>query len=182
MDDHADLSLAVRQVTLAVQRYRLRAARAGFDMGATEMMALSQLFTEGPCTPTALAEFMSMTTASVTGLLDRLERAGHIVRRPHPTDRRMLLIELNPNARATIAAMFAYTGQATARAAYPLSGLELAAVNRFLHDLVDAYDRIDPLAGLQDAAPAGGAHRDRPSVAVSSSPYVGDQRTGRTAP
>ena len=158
MDECADLSLAVRQVTLAVQRYRLRAARACFDMGATEMMALSQLYTEGPCTPTALAEFLSLTTASVTALLDRLERAGHVTRQRHPTDRRRLLVELNPNARATVAAMFAYTGQAAAHAAQPLSKTELAAVKRFLHDLVDAYDRIDPLAGLQDDPTGGDEH------------------------
>jgi DNA-binding MarR family transcriptional regulator len=144
MDEYGDLSLAVRQVTLAVQRYRLRAARAGFDMGATEMMALSQLFTKGPCTPTELSAFLSMTTASVTALLDRLERAGHIERRPHPTDRRRVLVELNPDARATITAMFTFTGQATARATRSLSGSELAAVKRFLKDLVDAYDGIDP--------------------------------------
>lgn len=164
MDENADLSLAVRQVTLAAQRYRLRAARAGFEMGATEMMALSQLFTEGPCTPTALADFMSMTTASVTALLDRLERAGHIVRCPHPTDRRRLLVELNPKAHATITAMFTYTGEATARAAQTLNSAELAAVKRFLHDLVEAYDRTDPLAGLRDV-PATGEKRPDPHAA-----------------
>lgn len=165
MDDVADLSLAIRQVTLAVQRYRLRAARAGFDMGANEMMALSQLFTNGPATPTALAEFLSLTTASVTALLDRLERAGHVVRTPHPTDRRRLLVELNPEARATLSAMFTYTGQATARAASSLSGAELAAVKRFLHDLVEAYDQTDPLAGLREpSGPCAADPDERPAV------------------
>lgn len=168
MEDYAELSLSIRQVTLAVQRYRLRAARAGFDLGATEMMALSQLFTAGPCTPTALAEFLSMTTASVTGLLDRLERAEHLVRRRHPTDRRSVLVELNPHARDTIAAMFTYTGQATARAASPLSSSELAAVKQFLHDLVQAYDLTDPLTGLQDAPTTDVEHLDRNAAALSA--------------
>ncbi len=165
MDENADLALAVRQVTLAVQRYRLRAARAGFDMGTTEMMALSQLFTGGPCTPTALAEFLSLATASVTALLDRLERAGHIVRCPHPTDRRRLLVELNPNARATIATMFTHTGHATASAARSLSTAELAAVKRFLHDLVEAYDRVDPVAALRNDPTADDGRPDRRAAA-----------------
>ena len=82
--DPAELALAIRQVTLAVQRFRLRAARAGLDVGANEMMALAQLFTVGPCSPTELAAFLSMTTASVTNLLDRLQRAEHVVRRAAP--------------------------------------------------------------------------------------------------
>ena len=76
------------------------------DVGANEMMALAQLFTVGPCSPTELAAFLSMTTASVTSLLDRLQRAGHVVRRQHPSDRRRVVVELTPRARDTLAAMF----------------------------------------------------------------------------
>jgi DNA-binding MarR family transcriptional regulator len=148
--DPAELALALRQVTLAVQRYRLRAARAGFGVGANEMMALAQLFTVGPCNPTELAAFLSMTTASVTNLLDRLQRAGHVVRRPHPSDRRKVVVELTPRARDKMAAMFQFTGAATAYAARSMSPSELGNVLRFLHDVTDAYDRIDPVAGLPD--------------------------------
>jgi len=154
VDEYANLVLAIRQVTLAVQRYRLRAARAGFGVGATEMMMLSQLYTTGPCTPTDLAEFLSITTASMTALLDRLEAGGHIVRRRHPTDRRRILVELDPQARATLAAMFAYTGEATASAASSLSTAEVAAVQRFLAELVNAYDRVDPVAGFRGRSEA----------------------------
>lgn len=149
MDEYKDLVLAIRQVTLAVQRYRLRAARTGFGVGATEMMTLSQLYTAGPCTPTDLAEFLSITTASMTALLDRLEAGAHVVRCRHPTDRRRLLVELSPQARTTLAAMFAYTGEATAAAAGSLSTEELGAVRRFLDELVEAYDRVDPVAGFR---------------------------------
>ena len=148
--DPAELALALRQVTLAVQRYRLRAARAGFGVGANEMMALTQLFTVGPGNPTELAAFLSMTTASVTNLLDRLQRAGHVVRRPHPSDRRKVVVELTPRARDKMAAMFQFTGAATAYAARSMSPSELGNVLRFLHDVTEAYDRIDPLAGLPD--------------------------------
>ena len=148
--DPAELALALRQVTLAVQRYRLRAARAGFGVGANEMMALAQPFTVGPCNPTELAAFLSMTTASVTNLLDRLQRAGHVVRRPHPSDRRKVVVELTPRARDKMAAMFQFTGAATAYAARSMSPSELGNALRFLHDVTEAYDRIDPVAGLPD--------------------------------
>lgn len=148
--DPAELALAIRQVTLAVQRYRLRAARAVFDVGASEMMALSQLFTVGPCSPTGLAAFLSMTTASVTSLLDRLQRAGHVVRRQHPSDRRKVLVELTPRSRETLTAMFAFSIAATAHAARSLSPSELGIVLQFLHGITHAYDRTDPVAGLPD--------------------------------
>jgi DNA-binding MarR family transcriptional regulator len=149
-DAAAELALAIRQVTLAVQRFRLRAARAGFDVGASEMMALSQLFTVGPCSPTELAAFLSMTTASVTNLLDRLQRAGHVIRRQHPSDRRRVVVELTPRARDAVAAMFQFASGATAYAARSLSPAELDSVLRFLHDVTEAYDRTDPIAGLPD--------------------------------
>jgi len=150
VEDPAELALALRQVTLAVQRYRLRAVRAGLGSGASEMMALSELFTAGPCSPTGLAAFLSMTTASVTSLLDRLQRAGHVVRRPHPSDRRKVLVELTPRARDRLAAMFAFTNAATAHAARSLNPAELSVVLRFLHDVTDAYDRTDPVRGMAD--------------------------------
>src|SRR5512133_4200338 len=120
VEDSAELALALRRVTLAVQRYRLRVARAGFDVGASEMMALAQLFTAEPCSPTGLAAFLSMTTASVTSLLDRLQRAGHVVRRPHPSDRRKVLVELTPRARNMMTVMFTVASTATASAARSL--------------------------------------------------------------
>jgi DNA-binding MarR family transcriptional regulator len=169
VEDAAELALAIRQVTLAVQRYRLRAARAGLGVGASEMMALSQLFIAGPCSPTELAAFLSMTTASVTSLLDRLQRAGHVVRRQHPSDRRKVVVELTPRARDTLTAMFAFAGAATAHAARSLSPSELGMVLRFLHNVTDAYDRTDPVAGLPEnfGAP-GDTSTGQPDEAIST--------------
>jgi DNA-binding MarR family transcriptional regulator len=45
-------------------------------------------------TPTALYRFMMLTSGAMTNRLDRLEKAGYIERRPHPTDRRGTLITL----------------------------------------------------------------------------------------
>lgn len=139
-----ELTLAIRDVTLAVQHYRLRAARAGFGVGATEMMVLSQLFTVGPSSPTALARFLSITTASITDVIDRLEGVGHVTRRPHPTDRRKIIIELAPATRERIAAMFAIAGNATARAAEFLTRAEQASICEFLRRVALEYDRTDP--------------------------------------
>lgn len=55
-----------------------------------------------PLSPTAIAERLIVTTASVTSLLDTLERRGLVERRPDPTDRRRLLIVLTQDGKAIV--------------------------------------------------------------------------------
>lgn len=55
-----------------------------------------------PLSPTAIAERLIVTTASVTSLLDTLERRGLVERRPDPTDRRRLLIVITQAGKALV--------------------------------------------------------------------------------
>jgi DNA-binding MarR family transcriptional regulator len=55
-----------------------------------------------PLSPTAIAERLIVTTASVTSLLDTLERRGLVERRPDPTDRRRLLIVITHDGTAIV--------------------------------------------------------------------------------
>jgi len=54
-----------------------------------------------PLPPNQIAERLILTRATVTGLVDSLERRGYVRRLPHATDRRMLLIELTGLGRET---------------------------------------------------------------------------------
>lgn len=55
-----------------------------------------------PLSPTAIAERLIVTTASVTSLLDTLERRGLVERQPDPDDRRRLLIVITPEGKAIV--------------------------------------------------------------------------------
>jgi MarR family transcriptional regulator, 2-MHQ and catechol-resistance regulon repressor len=66
--------------------------------GARQVLAIVEGAGE-PLEPTVIAERLLVTTASVTSLLDNLERRGLIRRLPHPEDRRKLLIEITSAAR-----------------------------------------------------------------------------------
>jgi len=55
-----------------------------------------------PLAPTTIAERLIVTTASVTSLLDTLERRGLVERRPDPTDRRKLLIVVTQEGKAIV--------------------------------------------------------------------------------
>src|SRR3954470_19155236 len=50
----------------------------------------------GPRTPAELAEAAGVTRATMTGLIDTLERDGFVKREPDPNDRRMMSVRLTP--------------------------------------------------------------------------------------
>ena len=54
---------------------------------------------ECPLPPHEIAERLIISRATVTGLIDSLERQGYVQRRPHPSDRRMLLVEVTDTGR-----------------------------------------------------------------------------------
>lgn len=66
----------------------------GEELGVnpTDLEAMQQLMTSGPLSPSTLAERLGVSTAAVTIAVDRLVKAGHVRRTPHPSDRRRLLV------------------------------------------------------------------------------------------
>jgi DNA-binding MarR family transcriptional regulator len=59
---------------------------------------------ESPLPPNAIADRLIISRATVTGLLDSLERRAYLRRRPHPSDRRMILAEITEAGRQAASA------------------------------------------------------------------------------
>jgi DNA-binding MarR family transcriptional regulator len=55
-----------------------------------------------PISPTELGEQLIVTTATVTGVLDTLQRRGLITRAPDPVDRRRILVDITPTGAALL--------------------------------------------------------------------------------
>jgi DNA-binding MarR family transcriptional regulator len=114
-------------------------SRRYMKLGQTDMRALHYLIVCGHqgiiATPGGIAQHLSISSASTTKLLDRLEQAGHIVRAPHPTDRRALTISITPEtrdaARDTVGRQQSKRFYAAAR----LTAGEREVVIRFLRDM-----------------------------------------------
>ncbi len=71
-----------------------------FDLTPSSGLVLGILADVGvPLPPNQIAERLIISRASVTSLIDSLERRGYVRRLPHTTDRRMLLIELTDAGR-----------------------------------------------------------------------------------
>lgn len=55
-----------------------------------------------PLTMTEVARRMKHTTAAATGLVDRLEKLGHITRKQGPTDRRKVMVVITEKGHAMV--------------------------------------------------------------------------------
>ena len=78
--------------------------RMGFNV--TDMECLRLLYLKGIATPSELARYTSLTSGATTAMLDRLERAGMIERRPNPEDRRGTLITPAKSGAERVASWF----------------------------------------------------------------------------
>lgn len=90
------------------------ADRIGVNL--TDLCCMGILGVEGPTTAGRLAELTGLTTGAITGVIDRLERAGYARREKDPSDRRRVVVQLEPaKLVADIAPAFAPMLQATGK-------------------------------------------------------------------
>ena len=82
---------AVRDYGVHLTLFR-NAMNEWIGINATDMECLRLLFFKGVSTPSELARHTGLTSGAATAMLDRLEKAGFIERRPNPDDRRGTLI------------------------------------------------------------------------------------------
>lgn len=101
-------------------------------LNITDGECLSLLTLKGISTPTELARYTGLTTGSTTAMLDRLEKAGFITRRPNPNDRRGTLIEINTASAQTTKSLVAGVQQAHKELVASYSPAELDVIADFL--------------------------------------------------
>jgi DNA-binding MarR family transcriptional regulator len=65
----------------------------------TDHKVLDFIYRYGPMPAGRLSELTSLTTGAVTGIIDRLEKAGYVRRVNDPKDRRRTIIELTRNKK-----------------------------------------------------------------------------------
>lgn len=114
------------------------AARLG--MSAGEWRCYTLLAQNGPLTASRLAELSGYTTGAITGIVDRLERAGCARRRPNPEDRRSVILQplrLKETERRT-RPIFDSLGHAMNGIAADFSKKELAAIAKYLAQTIQA--------------------------------------------
>jgi len=89
----SDFLLALRRAGSIMQLLgQVSADRIGIN--ATDLNCLNLVALTGPMTAGELARATGLTTASITGVLDRLEEGGFVRRERDPHDRRRVIVNL----------------------------------------------------------------------------------------
>ncbi|MHA7263999.1 MarR family winged helix-turn-helix transcriptional regulator [Arthrobacter sp. TMN-37] len=94
-DDLARVMQGLRLVDVGTYALRIRLA-SKLGIGTIDINAMAFVGETDGLTPKALAAALNVTTGSVTAMVDRLESKGFMIRKPNPTDRRSLLLQLSP--------------------------------------------------------------------------------------
>jgi DNA-binding MarR family transcriptional regulator len=96
-------------------------------LSAVERKCIDVLRRLGPVTAGTIGEHTGLTTGAVTGLMDRLEKAGYVRRERDPRDRRKVVVQLLPNEHmdALLAAAFGPFGDDMGKIAARYSPAEL---------------------------------------------------------
>jgi len=124
-----------------------RRARSSMGMGETGLLALRYLLqaeAQGRAVgPKELGAQLGVTSASMTTLIDRLVKTGHIRREPHPTDRRALILRPTPGSDEEVRRTLGLMHQRMIAVAGSLSATEAEIIAGFLTRMRDAVDAID---------------------------------------
>ncbi|CAN5228989.1 MarR family transcriptional regulator [soil metagenome] len=102
-------------------------------INSTDMECLDILYLHGPVTAGQLAELTGLSTGAITGLVDRLEKAGYARRERDLDDRRKVIVHLNTEkARPNIGSLYGSMSQAMIDLHETYSNDELALVLDFI--------------------------------------------------
>jgi DNA-binding MarR family transcriptional regulator len=118
-----------------------RAMAERLDMGVSDTAALQHLFTHGPAGPAELGRALGLGSGAATMLADRLERAGHVERRPHPDDRRRRTLVPTEQAERAAGEVLGPLVAGLDAVEDGLDGGARAAVADYLAAVLDAYRR-----------------------------------------
>jgi len=97
---------------------------------------------DAPATPATLAEMAGVARATMTGLIDTLEKDRLVAREPDPTDRRTIHVVLTREGRAVLDAMLPDYFQCVADILSPLSETERKQLVRLLQKVQAALPDV----------------------------------------
>ena len=136
----------VKQVSMGARDYGIstvlfrHAVGEMLGVNVTGMECLALIFFKGLATPSELARYTGLTSGATTAMLDRLEKARLIERRPNPQDRRGTLIVLTNERTEEVGAMFASGREAIDKLTSSYSESELETIADYFRRLVIVWE------------------------------------------
>ncbi len=154
-----ELALLLRRLTVELDAVGQRFAQV-HGLNRTDVRALVAIMDAArrgeALTAGRLGEAVELRSASVTALVDRLEKVGHLRRVRDPADRRRVALQMSDAAMAAGAEHFGGLARDLTAAMEHYTDEELAVVRRFLVDMTDVivlHSRADPPDDHRTAEP-----------------------------
>jgi len=121
-------SLRALSIQLSLLNHQV-GAHAGLN--DVDLDCLDLVARHGPLSPSALAQRAALHPATMTGILDRLERGGWVVRERDPSDRRAVVVRALRDRNAELVRLY-------------------AGMNSSMNEICAAYDcvELELLVGL----------------------------------
>jgi DNA-binding MarR family transcriptional regulator len=128
-------SLRELRIQLALLNYRVGSQ---LELKDVDLDCLDILDAHGPLSPTELARRAGLHPATMTGILDRLERGGWIVRERDPSDRRAVSVRAVHERYAELLRLYSGLSRSMNKLLADYSDSELATIADFMRRTVDA--------------------------------------------
>jgi DNA-binding MarR family transcriptional regulator len=135
-----ELALLLRRLTVELDAVGQRFAQE-HGLNRTDVRALVAIMDAArrgePITAGRLGDAVDLRSASVTALIDRLERVGHVQRVRDPEDRRRVSLQMSDSAMAAGAEHFGGLQRDLVAAMADYTDAELGVVRRFLTEMTE---------------------------------------------
>jgi DNA-binding MarR family transcriptional regulator len=140
-------SIRALRIQLSLLNYRVGSELKLKDV---DLDCLDILDAYGPLSPGALAQRAGLHPATMTGILDRLERGGWIARERDPSDRRAVIVRVQRDSYAKLMRLYAGMNRSMNKLLAGYSDSELEVIADFLRRTVDAgQNATDELSGVR---------------------------------
>jgi DNA-binding MarR family transcriptional regulator len=118
--------------TVSIFFHQAIASSLGLNVTDTRCFELMSRYCQTPLTAGDIARHTGLTTGAVTGILDRLEKAGLVERFRDPSDRRKVFVRPRPEAMQRVGRLYSGLAAASLKHASGYTTKELQLIQDFL--------------------------------------------------
>ena len=136
----AEIMQSLRRIFKAIQDY-FQAISKKYGITGPQLWALKTIAANGSLSLGELSKKMYLHPSTISGVVDRLEKKGFVVRDRGQEDRRVVKVQLTPQGKKIVA-----------KAPNPIQGKMIYGLNRLKkRELTSIYDAVKELVEIVEA-------------------------------